>query len=268
MALDHSERMSQEKLSQMKGNTDRQFVTCLREICRMCENGDPLPVLLKTAMVNVEAIVNADRLMLFLHDQEKDTLKTIVATVLRNEQKALPVGRGILGLTFVESKGYNLADAFSDYRFDTSFDLQMGSRTCSLVSIPLINHRKETREVADGKPFSNADIGYIQRIVLVCGLILENVKMHEVATKATLQFDKLHHSCDQIANGDQLKTVLTELVDDARVAIDADRSSLFILGDVLSVLSTDVSRKVSVNSQKLSIGNRNGHFQPPRRAQL
>jgi hypothetical protein len=40
--------------------------------------------------------------MLFVHDREKDVLRTTVATALRNERMALPVDRGILGLTDTE----------------------------------------------------------------------------------------------------------------------------------------------------------------------
>jgi hypothetical protein len=38
----------------MNRDADRQFVTCLREICRICENAQPPPLLFKTAMVNGE----------------------------------------------------------------------------------------------------------------------------------------------------------------------------------------------------------------------
>jgi GAF domain-containing protein len=189
--------------------------------------------------------------MLFVHDKEKELMKSIVLTGF-SDPLSLPVGRGILGRTFTESQVYNTADAFSDWRFDSTFDLETGYRTNSLVSVPLINNRKQTIGVAqflnkkDGKPFSQTDVAHIQAIAVLCALLIENVRMLEISTKATTQFEKLQSSCNLVTASEQLKTVLTEVTDNARLAIGADRASLFILDDVLSVLSTYVSDEVSM----------------------
>jgi GAF domain-containing protein len=190
--------------------------------------------------------------MLFLHDADKEVMRSMVATGVRNEQLTLPIGRGILGKTWVEGKVYNLADAFQDYHFDATFDLETGYRTSSLVSVPVTDARNRTIGVCqflnkkDGKPFSTADIRYTQIVAMLIGLMIDNVRMFATSTKATVQLDSLISSCDHIASGDQLKAIMSELIGNAKVAVDAERASLFSLDEVVSTLSTYVSDELQM----------------------
>jgi GAF domain-containing protein len=237
-------------MKNLNENADRQLVVLLGEVSKLFESGEPLTGVIKTAMEAIEALVNADRSMLFLHDPDKEVMRSMVATGVRNEQLTLPVGRGILGKTWMEAKVYNLADAFQDYHFDSTFDLETGYRTGSLVSVPVIDSRKKTIGVCqflnkkDGKPFSTTDIRYIQIVAMFMGLMIDNSRMFTVSTNATVQLDALSHSCDQITSGDQLKAIMLDLIGSAKAAVDAERASLFLLDEVVSTLSTYVSDEV------------------------
>ena len=87
--------------------------------------------------------IQAERSALFLLDREKGELRSIMADNIDGEVISLNLNVGIAGLVAVTGEDINIADAYSDRRFDKSVDERTGYRTNSLLCVPLRNQAGE-----------------------------------------------------------------------------------------------------------------------------
>ncbi len=85
-------------------------------------------------------VMRAERTSLFLVDHETNELWTRTAEGLEIKEIRLPVGQGISGMVAQTKQLVNIADPYSDPRFDASWDKKTGFRTRSILCAPLITH--------------------------------------------------------------------------------------------------------------------------------
>ena len=254
LALDNNEKFSATETATGQGNPDRKFVSVVTTLVELLQGGEPIPSVLKRALESAERLVNADRSYVFSHDKERDVMKVVATTYANPCSSEIPVGRGIVGLTWSDVKVYNVADASEEPKFDMVLDLETGYHTRSLLSIPVVNNRLQPVAVAqflnkkDGKPFSVMDVKAAQVLMMFCGLILENERMFDISNKSTSDLKRLTSACKAIATSDQLKGIVSNILTDAQHTVGTERASVFLVDDVVGVFSTFVSDEPNMPS--------------------
>jgi HD-GYP domain-containing protein (c-di-GMP phosphodiesterase class II) len=138
-----------------------------------------LPVILKEAA----RVVDSDRCSLFLIDQERNELWSRVAQGVGGEIR-LPLGQGIAGSVALTGVIVNIADAYSDTRFNRDFDVKNNYKTKSILCVPM---RDTTGEVvgvlqalnALDEKFDAEDEELLLALGGQAAQAIENVMLHE-----------------------------------------------------------------------------------------
>nr|WP_298113969.1 HD domain-containing phosphohydrolase [uncultured Pseudomonas sp.] len=113
--------------------------------------------LLEKILVEGRRLSNSDAASLFLVDRRANGPSQLIFKLTQNgtlsqnsfQDQRIPLSKAsIAGYVALTSTELNIADTYAiaedaPYRFNRSFDLQMGYRTMSLLAIPMLNHRHE-----------------------------------------------------------------------------------------------------------------------------
>lgn len=111
--------------------------------------------LLSKILTEGRRLSNSDAASLFLVDKKGEQAQLIFKLTqnssmpTRFQEQRMPLTKAsIAGYVALTSTELNIADAYaipseSPYRFNRSFDMQVGYRTMSLLAIPMLNHRHE-----------------------------------------------------------------------------------------------------------------------------
>ena len=92
------------------------------------------------------------------------------------------MGSGIAGAVAQSGEAINIADAYTDPRFNQDVDRQSGFRTQSILSLPVKNQHGEVFAVAqllnrkDGKPFDADDEERFANFIQSIGIIFESLE--------------------------------------------------------------------------------------------
>jgi len=96
--------------------------------------------LLFTTMREVAKILNADRCTVFLLDEEKHELWSIVAMGIgKGKEIRFPAEKGIAGHVATTGEILNIPDAYKDSRFNPEIDKKTGYLTRNMLTMPLKN---------------------------------------------------------------------------------------------------------------------------------
>jgi len=137
----------------------------------------------------------AERGTVFLVDRDKKEIWSLVGLGLEQHEIRLPITKGIAGWVAQHGEMVNLADAYSDSRFESEVDLRLGYRTKSLLCLPIRNKAGETIGVLQllnkkTGPFSRGDENMLEAISDHVALALENAQLHrEMVHKQRMERD-------------------------------------------------------------------------------
>jgi sigma-B regulation protein RsbU (phosphoserine phosphatase) len=137
----------------------------------------------------------AERGTVFLMDHEKNEIWSLVGIGLDQHEIRLPVSRGIAGWVAQNGEVVNLADAYTDPRFESEVDVRLGFRTRSLLCLPIRNKDGETTGVLQllnkkSGPFTQGDAAMLRNISDHVALALENAQLHrEMVAKQRMERD-------------------------------------------------------------------------------
>ena len=95
--------------------------------------------LLKRAIEEANKMLDAERVTLFLNDENSNELWSQVAQGLGSMTIRLPNTAGIAGAVFTSAQTINIKHAYADLRFNPSFDRSTGYFTRSILCVPIIN---------------------------------------------------------------------------------------------------------------------------------
>ncbi|URD70628.1 GAF domain-containing SpoIIE family protein phosphatase [Leptospira borgpetersenii] len=157
--------------------------------------------LLPLIMLYSKDLLEADASSLFLLDETEEFLYCEVALGEKGEiiQKygRLDIGEGIAGWVAKEKKPIILEDAYSDSRFNPSWDQKTGYRTRSLVCVPLFIENKiigtlEILNKTQNRSFNACDLNYLTSLSEVAAIAIQNAKIHENLKKRILELSLLY----------------------------------------------------------------------------
>ncbi len=111
-------------------------LTSILDVAKAMTAERNLDTLLELILAEAAEVVEADRCSLFILDRDKNELWSRIAQKSSQEIR-VPVGSGIAGSVAQTGAIINLKDAYTDPRFNRSFDTSTGYRTHSVLCVPM-----------------------------------------------------------------------------------------------------------------------------------
>ena len=188
--------------------------------------------LIPTIMSRACSLLNASRCSLFIVDKAKQILVSYFHGGLKEALK-VPLSKGIVGYTATTGKVVNIEDAYSDPRFDRSYDASTGFRTMSLLTVPIYNNRGEITGVTeminktDGNAFDEDDIRMMTAFNVFCGTSLDNAKLYKASLDLTSQLRTFMEMSNTLNSQNNLQSVLQGILENARSIVSGSVAILF-----------------------------------------
>ena len=174
--LDSARALSESR----KAITQLQFLVEASQVLNSTLNlGDLLDLILNLACKET----NADRGSVFLVDQDRREVWTIVAHGLEEQEIRLAFGQGVAGYVAQTGQTLNIDDAYSSPNFDPSFDERFHYRTQNLLCAPIRNRTGEIVGILqllnkrEGR-FAREDEEFLNTLSVHMALALENARLH------------------------------------------------------------------------------------------
>lgn len=129
-------------------------------------------------------LTNADRGTLYLLDNEKNELWSLIAVGVETHEIRLKIGEGLAGYVAKSGETINIEDAQDDPRFNSEYDLLSGYKTQSVICFPIRNSRNEIIGVLQllnnqlGK-FSQRDEDFLIALSIHSAIAINNALMHQ-----------------------------------------------------------------------------------------
>ena len=171
-------------------------ISTLHEITRALDSGKNLDVLLYYIMEKCKLIMNAEATSLMLVIPDTNELEFKIVLGPKSEEIKpfrLPIGKGISGWVAKTGKPVLIPDAYSDDRFDPSFDKRSGFVTHSMLCVPMIYKNKTIGVMTvinrlDKFSFTENDQVLLTIFASQAALAIENAKLLlDVIEKERLQ---------------------------------------------------------------------------------
>lgn len=145
--------------------------------------------LLEKAWAELARVMEAERSSIFLLDEERDELFSIVA--LGAEEIRFPKEKGIAGVVLTSGEPLLVEDAYRDPRFNPEIDSSTGFRTRSLLCVPLKVPSGDRIGVVqvlnkkDGGAFGPEDVNLLQALAAVVGVAIHTAQLYAEQRRAT-----------------------------------------------------------------------------------
>jgi sigma-B regulation protein RsbU (phosphoserine phosphatase) len=157
----------------------------LHEITHALESSENLDSLLEYIMQKSQKVMGAEAASLMLVISETNELEFKVALgpkATKVKPFRLPIGKGISGWVAETGEAVLIPDAYSDPRFDPSFDKRSGFKTNTMLCVPMIYKSKIVGVMTlinklDGKPFNDNDQRLFTIFASQAALSIENARL-------------------------------------------------------------------------------------------
>ncbi|MEW6202307.1 MAG: HD domain-containing phosphohydrolase [bacterium] len=153
-----------------------------------------LYTLLTRIIEEAKRLLRADKGTLYLADRRKNELWFHVTDEAQLKKIRLPINeKSISGYVAMSMKLLNIEDVYeigkeTPYRFNYDIDSQTGYRTCSMLTVPMLNHQGEITGVVqlinkmrDGKvmPFTPRDERILMSLASQAAVAIENAQLYK-----------------------------------------------------------------------------------------
>jgi len=169
-------------------NTSEDPLLALLKVGRTIAIETNIDELLKTVAHEIKLALNADRCTVFLLDTKKNELWSKVALGVDLQEIRFPANLGIAGYVAKTGATVNIADAYSDERFNKEIDAQTGYKTHNILCMPIMNMAHEIVGVfqvlnkKDGE-FTQKDEDVLLAIGSAAGIALDNASLFDKQQK-------------------------------------------------------------------------------------
>ena len=159
-------------------------LSLLFEATRLLNSTLDLSELLELILKIARQEVKADRGSVFLVDNKRKELWSIVAFGLDHQEIRIPWGKGIAGRIAETGETVSVDDAYALPFFEPSFDQRFQYRTRSLLGMPIRHHTGEIVGVIQllnkttGPQFTAEDEDFLSKLSGHMAMALENARLH------------------------------------------------------------------------------------------
>lgn len=207
--------------------------SALLEVSKQVSETLSLDQLFGRMVAFVSRFLRADRCSIFLFDPSTQELYSRVAQGSGTQEIRFPAHVGIAGHVFQTGQAEHIPDAYSDPRFNSSFDKKTGYRTRNILCAPIKTLRGQTVGVAQVLnknigDFDSADMSLLQALTTQAASAFLNAQMHEQIEKAKREETELLEVTNAISTELHLEPLLQKIMQAVTTLLDADRSTLFM----------------------------------------
>ena len=223
---------------------------------------------LRDVAAKIGALLSADRVSIFLLNEERTELYSLVAENEAGEflDIQLRVGEGIAGMVAQSQRPIHIANKlYDDPRADRvkQYDQRYGYRTHNILALPIVGRDKRVIAVIQllnklqttynaaatiaPKGFTRLDVERLAKCLVPIRRILESCQSCYAVVKklrATAALTEATSAIDQISL--DTKAILQRVMDSAKKLMNADRSTLWILDRDRGDLWTEIPGKGEV----------------------
>jgi adenylate cyclase len=213
---------------------------------------------IKRIITTAGKIMEAERATLFLLDRITGELWSMVAEGLENREIRIQIGHGIAGWVAEHDETVNIRNAYADDRFDDSHDRKMGYKTKNILCGPLKNLQGELVGViqvinkTEGD-FNEKDEALFKAFAYQTAIAVENLELYRRLLadheKMAIVFDVL----TSVARTLDLNTLFVQIVDKISKALNAERSTLFLIDHETRELWSKVAQRAELTEIRLPI---------------
>lgn len=180
--------------------------------------------------------LDSERATLFLLDPVSNQLWSKVALGVSLQEIRVPVGRGIAGWCARKGCLANVPDAYADKRFDPDMDKLLGFRTRNMLCGPMRNLNGEVLGVLQiinkhGGPFKKTDESLFKAFAYQTAIAIENFRLYQKLVKEHERMAIVYDISNSVAHTLDLDALFVEIVNRISQALNAQRSSLFLVDE-------------------------------------
>jgi adenylate cyclase len=234
-------------------------------------NNESLEIMLEQILeaftLKIGQILQAERTTIFMVDQEKQELWSKIAQGdgERSLEIRVPMSKGISGYVATHVMPLNIPDAYADERFDHTYDQKTGYRTRNILCMPVLS--KKTNNIVavvqllnklNRMPFSAEDERHFKEFAESLGVILESCNSFYVAARNQKGVAALLKAISSLEQSLDLEKTLQSVMEEARVLMQADRSTLWLIDEESGELWSKVKSGDGRSLVELRIPNHSG----------
>ncbi|MDZ8089559.1 MAG: GAF domain-containing protein [Nostoc sp. DedQUE12b] len=208
-----------------------------------------LEKVLEAITLKIGQILQAEHTAIFLVDYDKGQLWSKVPQ--DNTQKFLeirtPITVGIPGHVASTSQYLNISETYTHPLFSPELEKQMGYKIRNILCMPVISSKNQTVAVVQlanktgNVPFNHDDEERFRDFAASIGIILESCQSFYVAARNQRGATALLRATQTLGQSLDLEATLQIVMEQARILMQADRSTLFLYRKELNELWTKVA---------------------------
>ena len=224
-----------------------------------------LEKVLEAITLKIGQILQAEHTTIFLVDHDKGQLWSKVPQ--NNVNKALeirtPINVGIPGHVASTGQYLNIAETTTHPLFSPELEKQLAYKIDNILCMPVVSSKNEVVAVvqlankAGDTPFDSEDETSFREFAASIGIILESCQSFYVAARNQRGATALLRATQTLGQSLDLEVTLQIVMEQARILMQADRSTLFLYRKEMSELWTKVAAADGETMMEISIpGNR------------
>lgn len=224
-----------------------------------------LEKVLEAITLKIGQILQAEHTTIFLVDHDKGQLWSKVPQ--DNVNKALeirtPISVGIPGHVASTGQYLNIAETTTHPLFSPELEKQLGYKIDNILCMPVVSSKNQVVAVvqlankAGDTPFDSEDETCFREFAASIGIILESCQSFYVAARNQRGATALLRATQTLGQSLDLEVTLQIVMEQARILMQADRSTLFLYRKEMSELWTKVAAADGKTMMEISIpGNR------------
>ncbi|MEH2083030.1 MAG: GAF domain-containing protein [Nostoc sp.] len=208
-----------------------------------------LEKVLEAITLKIGQILQAEHTAIFLVDYDKGQLWSKVPQ--DNTQKFLeiriPITVGIPGHVASTGQYLNISETYTHPLFSPELEKQMGYKIHNILCMPVISSKNQTVAVVQlanktgNIPFNHDDEERFRDFAASIGIILESCQSFYVAARNQRGATALLRATQTLGQSLDLEATLQIVMEQARILMQADRSTLFLYRKELNELWTKVA---------------------------
>ncbi|MEH2028299.1 MAG: GAF domain-containing protein [Nostoc sp.] len=208
-----------------------------------------LEKVLEAITLKIGQILQAEHTAIFLVDYDKGQLWSKVPQ--DNTQKFLeirtPITVGIPGHVASTGQYLNISETYTHPLFSPELEKQMGYKIRNILCMPVISSKNKTVAVVQlanktgNVPFNHDDEERFRDFAASIGIILESCQSFYVAARNQRGATALLRATQTLGQSLDLEATLQIVMEQARILMQADRSTLFLYRKEMSELWTKVA---------------------------
>ncbi|CAE7944502.1 Pde11 [Symbiodinium sp. KB8] len=240
-----------ETTSKVPGYALRQLFEATKKITAEIVPKETIRVIISESL----KLLNCDRISLFVYDKRIEML-VLNASNLEHPIRVRP-GQGISGNVFRTKQSVNIADCYSDARFDQSFDAATGYVTRNLLAIPIVDFDGSCLGVIEainklgdgGKGFGQVDEILLGNLADQVSVALHNAEFYRAAIVTSERANALLQMLQSLTQGLGAQSLIFSVATHASTLVHADRCTVFLVDDRAGELishTTDSAQEIRI----------------------